>query len=119
LNFVESLTALPDILGRFSGGPRSAGGRTHRMTASGAMDTLTQVKKILGHSLNLGSRADQLTAGSALLGGLGEFDSMAVVSVVAALEEAFGITVDDDELSAEVFASVGTLTEFVSRKLAA
>jgi acyl carrier protein len=114
-----SLPVLPDILDGYSAGTRAAGAHINPQTFFRAMDTLTQVKKILGNSLNLGRRADQLTAGSALLGGLPEFDSMAVVSVVAALEDAFGITVDDDELSAEVFASVGTLTEFVSHKLAA
>jgi acyl carrier protein len=82
------------------------------------MDTLIPVKKILRDTLSLGSRADQLTADSALLGGLPEFDSMAVVSVVASLENEFGISVEDDELSAEVFATVGSLARFVSIKLA-
>jgi acyl carrier protein len=41
-----------------------------------------------------------------------------VVSVVASLENEFGIAVEDDELSAEVFATVGSLARFVSTKLA-
>jgi acyl carrier protein len=81
------------------------------------MDTLISVKKILRDTLSLGARADRLTTDSALLGGLPEFDSMAVVNVVAALESEFGFSVNDDELSAEVFATVGSLTEFVSGKL--
>jgi acyl carrier protein len=82
------------------------------------MDTLIPVKKILRDTLNLGARADRLTADSELLGSLPEFDSMAVVSVVASLENEFGISVGDDELSAEVFATVGSLAQFVSGKLA-
>jgi len=81
------------------------------------MDTLTSIKKLLRDTLNLGPRADRLTADSTLLGGMPEFDSMAVVSVVAALENEFGIAVSDDELSAEVFETVGSLTRFVSSKL--
>jgi acyl carrier protein len=81
------------------------------------MDTLTQIKRILRDTLNLGARADQLTAQSALLGGIPEFDSMAVVSIVAALEDEFGIGFDDDELSGEVFATVGSLTQLVEQKL--
>ncbi|MBS0366440.1 MAG: acyl carrier protein [Proteobacteria bacterium] len=81
------------------------------------MDTLPQIRKVLRDSLNLGARADRLTADTALLGGLPEFDSMAVVNVVAALEDEFGIAVSDDELSADVFATVGTLTQFVDGKL--
>jgi acyl carrier protein len=82
------------------------------------MDTLISVKKILRDTLSLGPRAERLSAESGLLGSLPEFDSMAVVSVVAALENEFGIAVNDDELSAEVFATVGSLAQFLSTKLA-
>jgi acyl carrier protein len=82
------------------------------------MDTLPQIKKVLRDSLNLGARAERLTADSTLLGGIPEFDSMAVVNVVAAIEAEFDITVNDDELSADVFATVGSLSQFVSQKLA-
>ena len=82
------------------------------------MDTLAPTKRIIRDTLNLGQRADQLTLDSPLLGGIPEFDSMAVVGVVAAIEEEFGVTVHDDELSAEVFATVGSLAGFVARKIA-
>lgn len=82
------------------------------------MDTLPQIRKILRDSLNLGDRADRLTADSALLGGIPEFDSMAVVNLVAAIEAEFDFMVNDDELSADVFATVGSLSRFVSAKLA-
>jgi acyl carrier protein len=82
------------------------------------MDTLPQIRKILRDSLNLGDRAERLTADSALLGGIPEFDSMAVVNLVVAIEAEFDVTVNDDELSAEVFATVGSLSRFVSDKLA-
>jgi acyl carrier protein len=83
------------------------------------MDTLTRVKKILGDALNLGNRAEKLTSGSPLLGGLPEFDSMAVVTVVTMIEDELGVTIEDDELSADVFATVGSLAEFVEQKVAA
>jgi len=37
--------------------------------------------------------------------------------VVAALENEFGISFGDDELTADVFATVGSLTRFVEAKL--
>lgn len=83
------------------------------------MDTLVRVKKILRDSLNLGDRAEKLTIESPLLGGLSEFDSMAVVAVVTMIEDEFGVTIEDDDLSADVFATVGSLTEFVSEKTTA
>jgi acyl carrier protein len=82
------------------------------------METLASIRRILRDTLSLGPRAEQLTADSTLLGGLPEFDSMAVVNVIASLENEFGITVNDDEMSAEVFATVGSLARFVANKLA-
>lgn len=83
------------------------------------MTTLDQVKAILRDTLSLGERAGALTPSSRLLGGIPEFDSMAVVTVLTMLEEQFGIAVDDDEVSADIFETLGTLTEFVDRKLGA
>lgn len=83
------------------------------------MDTLVRVKHVLRDTLNLGDRAERLTPETPLLGGLPEFDSMAVVSVVTMLEDELGLTIDDDELSADVFATVGTLVDFVAKKVPA
>ena len=55
---------------------------------------------------------------TALLGAIAEFDSMAVLAVITALEEQLGIAVDDDEISAEVFETFGSLQSFVSSKQA-
>ncbi len=82
------------------------------------MEILPRIRNILRDTLSLGGRADRFTADTPLLGGIAEFDSMAVVTVVTMIEEEFGIAVDDEDLSADVFATVGTLSEFVSSKLA-
>ena len=55
---------------------------------------------------------------SSLLGTLPELDSMAVVNLIAALEETFGITVEDDEIGASTFATLGSLAGFVRAKMA-
>jgi acyl carrier protein len=52
-----------------------------------------------------------------LFGSLPELDSMAVVAVITALEERFGFEVDDDEITAETFETVGSLSAFVAGKL--
>ena len=41
---------------------------------------------------------------------------MAVVNLITALEEHFGIIVDDDEISASTFETLGTLAAFVAAK---
>lgn len=81
------------------------------------MASLSEVRQLVGDVLQLGKRTDQLNAGSALLGAVPEFDSMAVVSVITALEEQFGVVIEDDDISAEVFETLGNLVEFVNSKL--
>lgn len=72
---------------------------------------------VLGRALSLGERTARLNAETRLLGGIPEFDSMAVVAVITALEEELGIVVDDDEIAAETFETVGSLARFVHGKL--
>ncbi len=76
------------------------------------------VKDVLADALSLGDRARQFAPSTPLLGSLPELDSMAVVNVITVLEDRFGITIADDDVSAETFETVGTLSEFVRRKLA-
>lgn len=81
------------------------------------MNTLTDVKSLLARSLQIGRRADAYTADSPLLGAIPELDSMAVVNILTALEEHFGFVVEDDEINADTFATLGTLVKFVDQKL--
>ncbi|MBC7573339.1 MAG: acyl carrier protein [Herminiimonas sp.] len=83
------------------------------------MQHLEDIKTILADVLALGDRKADLTADSGLMGSIPEFDSMAVVNVLTALEEHFGIMIDDDEISAATFETVGSLARFVDEKLAA
>ena len=77
---------------------------------------LDQVKTILIDVLNLGEAGQALGADSPLLGAIPELDSMAVIGVIAALEDSFGIVVDDDDISASTFETLGSLAAFVAEK---
>lgn len=55
-------------------------------------------------------------ADTALLGAIAEFDSTAIITVITAIEDEFGFTVDDDEISADIFQTFGTLANFVAEK---
>lgn len=81
------------------------------------MHSIEQVKNLLADILNLGERANTLRADSGLLGSIPELDSIAVVHLITGLEERFGIVIDDDEISASIFESVGSLSTFVDQKL--
>lgn len=78
---------------------------------------LEEVRSLLGSTLKLGARTSSLKADTPLLGNLPELDSMAVVTLITALEENFGFVVEDDEISAETFETLGSLAKFVQAKL--
>ena len=81
------------------------------------MNLQTQVRDILRDVLSLGERADRLELQSPLLGALPELDSMAVVGLIAAIEDRFGFAIDDDEIGGATFATFGSLVEFVQSKV--
>jgi acyl carrier protein len=81
------------------------------------MSPTEDTKRILIQTLQLATNPEALTESTRLLGALPELDSMAVVTILTALEENFGFVIDDDEISADTFATLGTLVEFVARKL--
>lgn len=81
------------------------------------MATLDQVRTLLDKAIGLGGRGEHFDASTPLLGSLPELDSMAVVTLITLLEEHFGFMVDDDEIDAETFETLGSLVEFVETKL--
>jgi acyl carrier protein len=83
------------------------------------MDVTQEVKQVLDEILSLNGRSAAFTRETHLLGAIPELDSMAVVSLITRLEEHFGLTVDDDDMDGSTFATVGSLADFVSEKLAA
>ncbi len=82
------------------------------------MDYDTAVLQTLDEVLALGGRAKHWTRDTPLLGAVPELDSMAVVSLLTGLAERFDISIDDD-FDGDVFATVGSLSDFVRRCVAA
>jgi acyl carrier protein len=75
--------------------------------------TVEAVADVLRATLGLDGRP--LERSTALFGSMPELDSMAVAEIVVALEERFGIGIDEDELTAEAFDTVGSLAALVDR----
>ena len=74
-----------------------------------------QIKRLIVAALGLDVAPAEIPDDEALFGGM-ELDSMATLEIVAAIEEEFGITVEDDELTVELFGSVEALAEYVAGK---
>lgn len=68
----------------------------------------------------VGKRAlpESLNDHSELLGAIPELDSMAVLGVLTQIQDDFGVQIDDDEISADIFTTFGDLKRFVEAKLA-
>jgi acyl carrier protein len=76
--------------------------------------TLDEITDLLAMTLAVDGAA--LDASTQLFGSLPELDSMAVVELVVAIEQRFGIRIDEDEITAEAFETVGSLAELVDAK---
>ena len=81
------------------------------------MATFDQVRKIVGDTLQLGDRTAALQPTTALLGNIPEFDSMAAVNVITALEKQFNIRVEDDDITGRTFETLGNLVDFINTKI--
>ena len=75
----------------------------------------TEVKKIIINSVNASLSHDEMPDDFPLAGNI--LDSMAVTNLIIALEEHFGFTLDDEELSAEDFETIISLSKLVEQKL--
>jgi acyl carrier protein len=77
----------------------------------------SQVLNLLDDVLSLDGRAQAFNRDTPLLGAIPELDSMAVLALLTAFEEQLGLVVDDSELDGSVFATVGSLTDFLAAQL--
>ena len=82
-----------------------------------SLSTQSDIIRVLDSALGLQGRGAAFDRDTLLLGALPEFDSMAAVTILGALEEHFGIVVHDDEVDGSIFATVGSLCGFVEAKL--
>lgn len=81
------------------------------------MELAEEIVGIVRDVLNLGDRAAGFDSSTRLVGSIPEFDSMAVVGLITALEEEYGCVFEDDEITEEVFETIGSLTRLVESKL--
>ncbi len=83
------------------------------------MNVEKEVLRVVDEALSLAGRSAAFVRSTPLLGAIPELDSMAVVTIITALEEQLGITVDDDAIDGNTFATVGSLVDFVTERLGA
>ena len=81
------------------------------------LNIVAGVQSVLKETLSLGDRADALGPDSELLGAVPELDSQAVLHILVGLEDHFDIVVEDDDVDASSFETLGSLVKLVEGKL--
>lgn len=81
-------------------------------------ETVDQLREVLVEVLSLDARATAIDSGTLLFGTLPELDSLALVELIAAIEDRFGFTMDEMDISAEIFESVGSLSSHIDARRA-
>lgn len=77
----------------------------------------TTLEGILASVLGREALPGSLDDDTPLLGAVPEIDSMAVIAILTAIEEAFGFAIADDEVSADMFETFGSLLRFVESRV--
>ena len=72
-------------------------------------DTLRRMQ-LLGKTEPIDDQSGLLGAGIGL-------DSIEVLEIIAAVEESFDLTVEEDDLTPEHFSTVGSLIDFIQQRL--
>ncbi|MBA6412691.1 acyl carrier protein [Parahaliea sp. F7430] len=80
------------------------------------MDALTLTRHILQTNLQLDA-VSSFQRDTALLGAIPEFNSLTITSILASIEDETGCEIYDDEISGEIFESVGSLADFIEAKM--
>ena len=80
------------------------------------MSLQQELKTLLKVTLQL-DEVDEWEVDTEILGAIPEFDSMAIVTILTLVEENYGIMIEDDEVSAEVFETLGSLHSFIEEKI--
>jgi acyl carrier protein len=75
------------------------------------------VKAVVMATLGIKDRADDLGPETELVGNLPELDSLAIVELIVALQNRFGIEIEDDEIVGDIFETLGRLAAFVQLKV--
>jgi len=78
-----------------------------------------RIKQLIVGTLGLEVAPEEIPDDETFFGDGTEIDSIAALEIIVAVEEEFGITVEDDELTADLFDSVATLEAYVAERLAA
>lgn len=81
------------------------------------MNALDLTRKLVRDCLQL-KDSEQLNPETPLLSGFPELNSLTIATLMTEIEEAVDCEIDDDEISESVFETIGSLADFIDKKMA-
>lgn len=82
-------------------------------------DLVPGISDLLAAVLGLDQgRRGELTEDTELFGALPELDSLSVLELATVLESTYGVAIEDEDFTGEVFGSIGSLAAFVADRSA-
>lgn len=79
------------------------------------MNTLEFTRNIIRSCLQL-EDAVPLDRDTHLMGAFAEFNSLTITTMIVQIEETLGCEILDDEITGEIFETVGSLEDFITMK---
>lgn len=79
------------------------------------IELINRIKNLIVKRLKLDIKPDQIDIDAPLFGGGLGLDSIDALELVVGLEKEFSISVPDEDVGKEVFASVRSLVEYVKK----
>ncbi|QPF76026.1 acyl carrier protein [Roseateles sp. DAIF2] len=73
------------------------------------------LREVLAETLAIDT--ERFVAGTPLLGAVPELDSMGVTALIIAMEQRFSIQIADEDVGAQILASMGSLENYVCARL--
>ena len=78
---------------------------------------VNQLKDIIANKLDVNLAYDEINENVSLFeDGLG-LDSIAIVDLIVSIENTFSLSIEDEELNADLFKNLKILSEYVRKKL--
>jgi acyl carrier protein len=78
---------------------------------------MNQLKEIIANKLDVNLKLDEIAENVSLYeDGLG-LDSIAIVDLIVSIEKGFSISIQDEELNADLFRNLTTLADFIRGKV--
>lgn len=78
------------------------------------MNALDLAIKVIASNLQL--EKEELDRETEVVGNFPEFNSLTIAGIIASIEDELDVVIEDEEITTEIFATVGDLADFIESR---